>query len=244
MLLVLLLLFSTAPPEGPPAGRLEGSAILGRNRPVVGATVVAGAGPARVHVTTSDGRGRFEFLGLADGSYRVEVAREGLEPAVKEGVEVRFPFRAVIEVTLLPAAGGPVAAPAPARELPAGEPGATVAVVRGRVVEGPAGSGVPDVMLRLTHAGGQTDPRAVRSAVDGSFELAVSAAGAWILETRAVGYLPVRARLPLTADGWIEVRLVRQPPGYEPSALELMPPEELPVPEGLAPPEIDVPSLP
>jgi hypothetical protein len=238
MLLSALLWLSTTVASAPPAGRLEGSAILGRHRPVVGATVVASADPNRFDVTTTDARGRFVLEGLADGSYRVEVTREGLEPVVKEGVELRFPFRAVVEVQLQPVAA-PQSGATPAA-VPQAPESAEALELRGRVVEGAGSAGMSDVALRLTHAAGLTDPRLLRSRTDGSFEVRDGVAGAWILETRSVGYLPVRAALQLARDSRIEIRLVRQPASYEPSALELMPPEELPVPEGLAPPPIGV----
>ena len=60
--------------------RLQGAALLGRNRHVVGATVLIRRSDetSRFFVTASDSKGRFRVDGLPDGDYRVEVRREGL----------------------------------------------------------------------------------------------------------------------------------------------------------------------
>src|SRR5262245_16676567 len=64
---------------------LSGSASLGRNLPVVGATVLVRPidGAATVYVTVSDGKGRFRIDALPEGEYRVEIARSGLRTVVK-----------------------------------------------------------------------------------------------------------------------------------------------------------------
>jgi hypothetical protein len=231
---------AAAPPpaSAPHAGRLEGSAILGRNRPVVGATVVVFAEdrPTRIHAATTDARGHFEFDGLADGSYIVRVSREGLEAVVKSHVELRFPFRAVVEVTLHALGTPPAVAAAPSAEEPTKD-AATLVTLRGKVAE-TSGSPLADVPVRLVEAQGRTDPRITHSGADGSFEIEGLAPGDWMLEARTVGFLPVRASVTLTAGSdkanEIEVRLARQPVAFEPTPLDLMPREE-----PIAPPELE-----
>ncbi len=213
----------------PGVSRLQGSAFVGRNRPVVGATVLVRrvGESSRVFVTASDDRGRFRVDGLPDGDYRIEVLRDGLRPVVKESVALRYPSRAVIEVLMQPQA----AAASPAG-LPggAGEPAAASSVaLKGSVAERDGRKPLPDVPLRFVATSGAADPALARSRADGSFELAALPAGQWRLEARSVGYLPLGVALDFDEDTELELSMVARPAGYDPSPLELMPPEQ-PVP--------------
>jgi hypothetical protein len=208
--------------------RLQGAARLGRNRQVVGATVLIRRSDetSRFYVTASDSKGRFRVDGLPDGDYRVEVRREGLETVVKEHVDLRFPSRAVIEVTMQPVAASPDPAPLPA----SGESLGSVprVVVHGEVVERD-GEAMPDVALRFVRTDGRADPILTRTGEDGSFELPELPSGRWRLDTRVVGFLPIWAGMDFQNNTRLTVSMVAQPAGYEPSPLELMPPEQ-PVP--------------
>lgn len=208
--------------------RLQGAAKLGRNRHVVGATVLIRRSDeaSRFFVTTSDSKGRFRVDGLPDGEYRVEVRREGLRTVVKDRVDLRFPSRAVIEVTMQPAD----AAPAPVPPPTSGESLGNVpqVVVRGEVVELDGGA-MPEVALRFVRTDGRADPIVERTGEDGSFELPELPAGRWRLDTRVVGFLPIWVSMDFQEDTRLTVSMVPQPAGYDPSPLELMPPEQ-PVP--------------
>jgi hypothetical protein len=87
-----------------PSGQVRGTISYGRNSPAAGAIVIVrpegAASPVRLATTGTSGT--FAFDGLADGTYRVEVRRDGSVPIVKSGIKVRAPFRAVVEVLLLP----------------------------------------------------------------------------------------------------------------------------------------------
>lgn len=208
--------------------RLQGAARLGRNRQVVGATVLIRRSDetSRVFVTASDSKGQFRVDGLPDGDYRVEVRREGLSTVVKDHVDLRFPSRAVIEVTMLPAD----TAPDPVMPPTAGESLGSVprVVVRGEVVERD-GEAMPEVALRFVRTDGRADPIVTRTGDDGSFELPELPAGRWRLDTRVVGFLPIWVGMDFLEDTRLTVALVPQPAGYDPSPLELMPPEQ-PIP--------------
>jgi len=221
--------------------RLQGSAFLGRNRQVVGATVLVTPADkrSRLFVTSSDSKGRFRVDDLPDGDYRVEVRREGLQTVVKEGVGLRFPTRAVIEVTMHPSDRSSVAAVAPSGE----EVGKASRVhVRGEIVER-EGQPMPDVVLRWVRVDGGADPVVVRSGEGGAFDLPPLPAGAWRLQTRVVGFLPIWANLELREDTTVSVAMVHQPAGYLPSPLELMPPEQPVAPRrALAPPPAPPPA--
>jgi len=215
--------------------RLQGSASLGRNRQVVGATVLVTRTDerSRLFVTASDSKGRFRVDDLPDGDYRVEVRREGLQTVVKDGVGLRFPTRAVIEVTMQPSEASPAAAAAPIRQE---MDTASRVRIRGEIVER-EGEPLPDVVLRWVRIDGGADPVVVRSGEGGAFELPPLSEGVWRLQTRVVGFLPIWATLELREDTTVSVAMVRQPAGYLPSPLELMPPEQLVAPRrALAPP--------
>lgn len=208
--------------------RLQGTAFLGRHRDVVGATVLVReeGDPSVVYCTTTGDKGAFRVDGLENGSYRVEVRREGLRTVVKSGIELRFPFRAVVELTMEPLGAAEAGSPA------ADSSDAKVAV-RGRARDRD-GNGLRAARVRLVRSDGRVDPREVSSAGDGTFSIAELPAGAWRLEARAVGYLPIRAPLEVSSATDLHLSFVRQPAGYEPSPLDLMPEEEPIAPAGIA----------
>ena len=72
-------------------------------------------------------------------------------------------------------------------------------------------------------------PIVTRTGDDGSFEVPELPTGPWRLETRIVGFLPVRVGMDFRQDTQLSVSMVAQPAGYDPSPLELMPLEE-PIP--------------
>ena len=201
---------------------------MGRNREIVGATVLVHPTdePSRLFVTASDSKGRFRIDNLPDGTYRVEVRREGLETVIKDSVGLKFPARAVIEVTMEraeatdrpgPAAAGEGSAPTPVN-------------LRGEVVQ-PGGESVSDVELRFVRPDGFVDPFTLRSAADGTFDLGRVPTGPWRLEAHLVGFLPIWIAMDIQRDTTLVVSMVRQPAGYAPSPLELMPREQPILPE-------------
>ncbi len=84
--------------------RLQGRVHFSRTRMVVGATVLVQNQDdlSRIFVTSSDEKGKFRVDDLPDGKYKVAIDREGLAPIVKENIALRFPFRAVIEMPMVP----------------------------------------------------------------------------------------------------------------------------------------------
>ena len=73
---------------------------------------------------------------------------------------------------------------------------------------------------------------------DGGFALAEFPSGRWRVETRAVGFLPIWVVANFDVDLEVTLSLVPQPAGYDPSPLELMPPEQpLPPARFLAEPQ-------
>jgi hypothetical protein len=207
---------------------MQGAAYIGRRRPVVGASVFARREGEASHyyLTATDERGAFRIDDLPEGTYSVKIDRQGLAPVFKTGIEVRFPFRAVVEVLMQPVPGAaPVAAPER-------EPAAAAVDLAGEV-RGSDGAPLSDVALALVHAAGGADPVRARTPEDGSFAFDDLVVGDWRLEVRGVGYLTLRADLPLRRDASLTVLLVPQPPSYEPAPLDLMPPERPIPPPGL-----------
>ncbi len=141
---------------------------------------------------------------------------------IKDRIAVRFPFRAVVEIAMSPGSGG--TAP-PDEALPAS---AGSVVLSGEIREREGGP-MPEVRLRLVRVDGSLDPRSLRTGPDGRFEFADLPAGVWRLDIQGVGFLPMRQPLNLGRDTEASITMVRQPAQYEPSPLELMPPEQ-PVP--------------
>jgi hypothetical protein len=213
----------TAPTESRTA-RLEGTASLDRHHRVVGAVVLASAGAGRSlsWLTSTDDKGRFVLDRLPEGTYRVELRRDGLAPVVKEGVDVRFPFRAVVEVTLGPRPSGKAVARRDAAAV-----GKRVRLSGSVSVRG--GGPLAEARVRLVRTDGTDDPRSTLSLLDGTFAIGDVPAGAWRIEALGPGYLPVRMDLDLADDARVEAVLVPQPANYVAPAIDLLPQEE-PIP--------------
>lgn len=218
-----------AHPETPPKvklTKLQGRARESRTRDVVGAMVLVQrmADPSMFYLTTSGADGTFFVDRLPDGDYTVRLNREGYASEVKTGIQLKYPFRAVVEVTMEP--GQPDLSAA-------GDPpsGNRTIDLRGSVAAA-GGNGLGEISVRIVRQDGTVDPVIVRTPEDGAFSFDRLPSGEWRLEVVGIGYLPVNQRLMLNSDSAVAVRLVKQPPDYVPSPLELMPPEAPIVPEG------------
>jgi hypothetical protein len=217
----------SAAPKRERVSQLGGRAYLGRNAPVVGATVLVQPEDRdrEAYLTSTDEDGEFRVDGLPDGSYRVRVEREGLAAKTKESIPLKFPFRAVVELDmdLLGSGSAATQSVVPRSSSPDGTLRLT-----GEVVEAGAGP-LGEVQLRFVRLDGREDPRGLRSRPDGTFELEGAGAGVWRVEISGVGYISQRMALDLHGVALLKVILVRQPADYDPTPLELMPPEQ-PIP--------------
>jgi hypothetical protein len=213
--------------QGTKLTRLQGSAYLDRRNGVVGASVLARpqtGDTGRLYLTSTDQKGRFKLDRLPEGDYRVEVRRDGLVPVTKDNVVLKFPFRAVVEVPMIPG-DDPTGAAAPAGEASSASLVATILTQEGA----PAS----EVTVRIVNDDGRADPRMMQSNDEGRAEFGPIAGGRWTLETRGLGFLPIRAQVELTGSTDLTLVMVPQPGDYEPSALELLPPERPIPPAGL-----------
>jgi hypothetical protein len=211
--------------------RIQGTVVLSRRNPVVGATVLLTAldAPRRIWVTSTDDRGEFKMDAVPAGSYRLEARRQDLASVVRDRIALNPPFRAVIELTMRPVEGGatPDTTAAPGPDAAAG------LHVTGKTVDR-AGTPVPAARLKWVDAAGRRDPANLQSGEDGTFTLEGLPPGTWRLEVLGVGFLPVRVDLPVAEDTAVTAVLVKQSAGHEPLPLDLIPPEE-PIPPPTAP---------
>ena len=206
--------------------KLQGRARESRTRDVVGAMVVVQrmTDPSTYYLTTSGGDGAFSFDRLPDGDYTVRLNREGYNSEVKMGVRLKYPFRAVVEVTMEP--GQPDLSAAGDPSTAKGE------IDLAGLIRSADGEGLGEISVRIVRQDGSVDPLTLRTPEDGAFRFDGLPSGEWRVEIIGIGYLPVNQRLMLNADSAVAVQLVKQPPDYVPSPLELMPPEAPIAPEG------------
>jgi hypothetical protein len=219
---------SDAPVTPAASGQLRGTISYGRHAPAVGAIVIVRPerAPSPVRVATTGTTGGFAFDGLPDGIYRAEVRRDGYAPVVKTGIQVRTPFRAVVEVLL--ARGGEApreAPPAAGAAAPAEENASLAGTIR---IAG--GAPVAECRVRLLRRDVADDARMVLTDARGAFSLPRFAAGRWRLDVQGAGLLPLRAELDLAGDVTLEAQLAAQPANYKPL------PQDLIVPEDVIPP--------
>jgi hypothetical protein len=224
---ILLILATAAPLALAQTSSLQGRAYLGRRAPVIGATALVQSqeSAADLYLTSSDDKGVFRVDGLENGLYRVRVEREGLVPRYMEDISVKYPFRAVVELEMVPVGKSSNSEPATAPKTAGSQ--ALLSVV-GQVLERNVGP-IGEAHLRFVKKGGGDDPRILRSAADGSFALPAMTAGEWNIEINGVGLLPQRIGLNLEEDIALTVIMVRQQPGHEQTPFDLMPPEQ-PIP--------------
>jgi hypothetical protein len=226
---------SSDAPQAAPApqrlSRLQGTAYLDRNDDVIGATVVVYKmeDRSKIYLTSTDEHGRFKIDSLPDGRYKVRVHRHGVETIVKNDVNVRFPFRAVVELDMEQVEEGPILPTGSAEE---GETPTGMATLKG-IARTPGGNPMAEVKLRLVKIDGRTDPLMATTAEDGTFQIDGIPAGEWRVTIVGVGMLPIRTWIYLAGDDELDIRLVLQPAAYEPSPLELMPVEEPIPPPGM-----------
>ena len=208
--------------------KLQGRTRESRTRDVVGAMVVVQrrTDPSTFYLTTSGGDGSFFVDRLPDGDYTVRLSREGYASEIKTGIQLKYPFRAVVEVTMEPGQADLSAA----GDTTTGDRAIDIM----GSVSGADGNGIGEVSVRIVRQDGTVDQVALRTPVNGAFSFDGLPPGEWRLEVVGIGYLPVRQRLMLNTNSAVAVQLVKQPPDYIPSPLELMPPEAPIAPEGFS----------
>ena len=224
---------STTEPETqqPRLARISGKAYVDRHTKVTGAVVLIAneAAPSQLFMTSTDGGGQFVSTELPGGDYRVDVRRQGYQPVVKEHVSLTPPFRAVVELKMQP-----TPEISPTAVTSSGDGAATLSDValKGLILD-EENTALNQIRIRLVHPIGKADPLTVFSGAEGRFEATGLDPGPWQIEVTGVGFLPIVTTVELKRSSQLELKLVRQPPDYEPSPLELMTLEQPVTPAGL-----------
>jgi len=211
--------------------RLQGTAMIDRRERVIGAVVMVRPedGVARIYLTSTDEDGDFLLDAMPEGLYSLTLARSGYETVVKTAVALKFPFRAVVELTMQRSDD---VVPVVTRGDVSAE--ASAVSISG-IMSDRQGNPLSEARIRFVHPEGTADPRYVQTGTDGSFVVGDLASGVWEVEVDGVGYLPIDVDLAFTEDTEMDLRMVRQPADYEPSPFELMPPEKPTPPPGFEP---------
>jgi hypothetical protein len=205
------------------SGQIRGSVSYGRRDPAAGAIVLVRPEnrPSPIRMATTGTNGTFAFDGLADGTYVVEVRRDGYVPVVRSGLGVKAPFRAIVEVLLTRGA-------APKEDPKPMEGAASLA----GTIRTAGGAPLVEARVRLTRPDGSADARTIVTDASGAFAVGDLRAGRWHLDMQGAGLLPLRADLDLAADVKIEAQLAAQPANYHPLPEDLLLPEEVIPPPG------------
>jgi len=205
--------------------RLQGTVQLDRRNPVTGATVrvMDPATDHRLYLTSTDQSGKFRVGGLPNGDYVMTLRRQGLETVIKNDIQIKYPFRAVVEITMKPGATSDTAQSATNASTENGPAtlDATVADTDGKPLS--------EVYVRVVRPDGSYGPRTVRTDEAGQFRMEELAPGPWRLNVRGAGFLWLSTMLEVEGTTELQIGLVSQPPGYVPTPNELMPPER-PIP--------------
>lgn len=214
---------SSPAPSPAASGQVRGSVSYGRHQPAVGAIVVVvpEGGGSPIRLATTGTNGTFAFNGLADGIYRADVEREGYSPVTKTGIQVRAPFRAVVEVLLVKGA--------PAREAAKAVDGSASL---GGIIRVAGGAPLAEARVRLTRSDGADDSKTILTNGSGAFYVPRMKAGRWHLDVQGAGLLPMRADLDVVGDVAIDAQLAAQPANYHPLPQDLIVPEEVIPPAG------------
>jgi hypothetical protein len=213
-------------------GRIKGSVTNQARREVVAARIVARVLlPDRemLFLTTSDEAGVYRFENLPAGFYRLQALRTGYEEVAHDDVEVRPPFRNIIDFRLptrLPPEPGPIdREPPPAPRAP--PVGLAPIHVTGLVAD-EEGSPVADAEVAFSLG---TPPRRnlIYSRADGTLDYALLYPATYELSVTVPGSIPIRIPEVTVSPGRsleIQVRLVDFPVELAARRGLILPPEE------------------
>lgn len=190
-----------APAASGAQAEMRGTALeAGSRRPLAGAVAALHSeSDAGLHfLTSSDSSGRFLFQTLPAGVYSLEVTLAGYRSAGKKGLEIRPPFRSIIEMAL--ERGAEAGAERPAADGGAGGPpaqgtGEASGIPFAFTLMDREQKPVPEGIVALVALGGDEPRRSAKTDSGGnvSFE----------------GLQPRRYRLTASAPGFLSVRSER-----------------------------------
>ncbi len=249
--IVLVLAVTAGPTPLPAAVRSEmrGTALeAGKHTPLTGAVVMlySQVEDGTHYLTSSDPQGHFLFHSLSRGTYDLEVTLPGYRTGRKTDLQVRPPFRSIVEVLLEPGAEPetsptPVDTPAVAADEEIPERGKGVVLTL--QLTGPDNEPVPEGLTSLVPLSFGGNRRYERSDLQGNVSFTGQPPGRYRLVASAPGYLTVRSeRIDLAPGGvsHVIVILTPYPLDYAGNLEDLLPPEEPLLPRRL---EIDIPEV-
>ncbi|MEW5807316.1 MAG: carboxypeptidase-like regulatory domain-containing protein [Acidobacteriota bacterium] len=222
-------------------GWIGGRYYVSRMNNVVGATVkLTFEGGRILFITATDSEGRWSFAKIPEGIYGVDLLKEMYLPIGKTNVNVRSPFKTVIELKATPSSGaiGSIRHWSASNMREDKVPSEKVAKhgegpvfrIEGRVVS-KDGNPLPDAEFLLRDFNGERNP--IRLYSDNAGYVKVENVQARLLDATvsAIGHLPLRFPLDLDGDLKIQAVMVSQPQNYRYSPSELIP-SERPLPPG------------
>ncbi len=202
---------------------------------VPGATVkVSNKAQSVIYLTSTDEEGAWRLNNIPEGNYRVEILKEGFEYIEKKKVEVRFPFRTVVELHAIPSmetVGNIRHWGRLSKEKNLPQKNEAVGGIYNLWGKASAidGSSILNIEIRLRSLDREVNPQRTFSASDGSFALERLPAGLYDLFIMVPGYLPLRTLIDVNDDVELIAMMLLQPLDYEATPSELLSSEE-PIP--------------
>ncbi|MEE9218867.1 MAG: carboxypeptidase regulatory-like domain-containing protein [Acidobacteriota bacterium] len=242
LILVLVAAACSVAPAGAASARAEmrGSTLeAGTRQPLAGAvaTLHSRAQDSHHYITSSDTEGRFLFHNLPRGTYDLEVTLLGYRTGRKNKLEIRPPFRSIIEVLLEPGSDPPPVG-APVRVAESRQRTSLQVLLNDRkqrpILEG---------LVSLEPLDGAGERRSGRTDPSGRIAFENQATGRYSLVASAPGFLSVRAEeisLGSEAPSRVAIILTHYPLDFAGNLEDLLPLEEPLLPQRL---EIDTPQL-
>jgi hypothetical protein len=233
---------AVAPPEDDPArgrGQIRGEVTDRTGEPLIGISIVLApqGNPHVLYATSTDDHGRYALNHLLSDTYEVRADGQGFEPLVKGPVQVRPPFRAIIDLEMEPRES-------PAATLDPQDATDTVKALEGRFVDA-AGEPVLEGSVVFQRSGRPEEVFYGRTDRDGWFRIEDLPADSYDIVSRSPGLIPLHlvARALPPADRF-HLRLVAPPyPLSFRGWLDDLLPMEIPVPPPLRR-QVDWESLP
>jgi hypothetical protein len=214
---------------------ISGKYFISRKQKVVGATVKLSQGNNKsIYLTSTDEEGTWRLNNIPEGNYRVEIFKEGFNYIEKKSVEVRFPFKTIVELQALPsmkAVGDILRWGGQTNRMSSQQPGSrgsNSCNFRGKV-SAKDGTPILDAEIILKELNREANPLKAFSGSDGSFVLEKVRAGFYKLFVLTPGYLPLRFIAIIQEDTYLEATMLLQPLNYQATPSELLPSEE-PIP--------------
>ena len=261
LLSLVLIAAGVTVPEEPPSlaggrGRIKGTVSGPDRHSLTAARVMARVALDDrdiIYLTTTDDSGTYYFENLPAGNFVLAALAEGMSPGRYEDVDVRPPFRSILDFRLVPVATAGAAA-APADEGMAPPAGAATGVVEVRgLVLAEKDAALPDA--EVAFAGGPPPGhRLVFSRQDGRLFLPDLPAARYELRVTAPGTIPIRVPDVVVRPGRLlelAIRLVDYPVEMAARRGVILPPEEplpprryLAIPPGPAAPPPPPPAAP